>query len=207
MILLIVAAVLFGLAWLPIGIRAVYREKTPGVWLLVGPLKFTLYPKKTKKQQPQSASAEETEPEKKERGGSYTNFQSVLREVLEFLSHFRRKLRVRDLELKLTLAGDDPADLAINYGRAWAAVGSLMPQLERLFVIKKRDVEVLCDFAGDETRIYARIDATITLGRSLHLLSRHGMKILRHLFSTKNYEKAVPNYEPKTSQYAGKYHL
>lgn len=189
MMLLIVAAVLFGLAWLPIGIRAVYREKTPGVWLLVGPFKFTLYPQKTKKEQPESASSEKETPEKKERGGSYTDFQKTAREVLEFLGHFRRKLRVKNLELKLTLAGDDPADLAIHYGGAWAALGNLMPQLERLFVIKKRDVEVLCDFTADETRIYGRIDATITLGRSLHLLFRHGIKILRHLFNVKKLRK------------------
>lgn len=189
MTLLIVAAVLFGLLWLPIGIRAVYREKTPGVWLLIGPLKFVLYPKRTKQEQPKSTSSANEKTEEKERGGSYKNFQLVSREVLEFLGHFRRKLRVRNLELKLTLAGDDPADLAINYGRAWAALGSLIPQIERLFVIKKRNVEVLCDFAGDETRIYGRIDATITLGRCLHLLSRHGINILRNLFNTTKLRK------------------
>lgn len=189
MILLIVAAVLFGLIWLPIGIRAIYREKSPGVWLLVGPFKFTLYPKKTKKEQPERASSGKEDSEKKERGGSYADFQTVSREVLEFLGHFRRKLRVKNLELKLTLAEDDPADLAIHYGGAWAALGNLMPQLERLFVIKKRDVEVLCDFTADKTRIYARIDATITLGRSLHLLTRHGIKVLRHLFNLKKLRK------------------
>ena len=189
MILLIVAAVLFGLLCLPIGIRAVYREKTPGVWLLIGPLKFVLYPKRSKPKQPKSTSSANEKAEERERGGSYKNFQLVSREVLEFLSHFRRKLRVKNLELKLTLAGDDPADLAVNYGRAWAALGSLMPQIERLFVIKKRNVEILCDFTDDETRIYGRIDATITIGRCLHLLSQHGINILRNLFNTTKLRK------------------
>lgn len=60
----------------------------------------------------------------------------MVKVALNFLGDFRRKLRVNRLELKLILAGGDPCDLAVNYGRAWTAVGNLMPQLERLFVIK-----------------------------------------------------------------------
>ncbi len=188
MIWLIVAAVLFGLFWLPIGIRAVYREKAPGVWLLVGPFRFTLYPQKKQKPQAKTASHQKN-PEGKERGGSYTDFLSVARGVLEFLSHFRRNLRIKNLEMKLTLAGDDPADLAVNYGRAWGAVGTLIPQLEQWFAIQKRDVAVLCDFAGDKTRIYARIDATIALGRFLFLLSKHGVKTFKQIFSSEKLRK------------------
>ena len=81
--------------------------------------------------------------------------------------------------MKLILANDDPCDLAVNYGRAWAALGSLMPQLERLFVIKKRNLEVECDFTSEEMVMFARADITITLARILHLLSKHGIKVLK----------------------------
>ena len=188
MIWLIVAAVLFGLTWLPVGVRAIYRENAPGVWLTVGPLKFTLYPEKSKKTKEEKASETKSQ-KKKEQGGSYGNFLPIFRAVVEFLSHFRKKLRVKRLEMKLTLAGDDPADLAVNYGRAWGAVGALLPQLERFLTIKNRDVAVLCDFEGDKTRIYARIDATIALGNFLYLLSRHGLKIFKDLIHSKNLQK------------------
>ena len=68
-------------------------------------------------------------------------------------------------EDKLILASSDPCDLAVNYGRVWTALGNLMPQLDRLFVIKKRDVEALCDFTASETTVIARVDITITLSR------------------------------------------
>jgi len=95
---------------------------------------------------------------------------------LELLTDFRRKLRVDYLLLKVLLGGGDPADLAQNYGKTWAAVGTLWPRLESLFVIKKRDVEVLCDFEGDSTAITARLDLSITLGRLLSMGLRHGIR-------------------------------
>ena len=87
------------------------------------------------------------------------------------------------MELKLILAGDDPCDLAVNYGKAWAALGNLMPQLERVFIIKKRDLEVECDFTADQTLVFARLDLTITLGRLLHLIVVYGIRLLRQYLS------------------------
>lgn len=193
---LIALTVLCGLAFLPLGFRAVYRENNPGVWLLIGPLRLRVYPRKPKER----ASKEPAEPKKTkegeknaQKGGSYRDFMPVIRIIVDFLGEFRRKIRVDHLELKLVLAGDDPGDLAINYGRAWAALGNLMPQLERLFVIKKRNLEVECDFASEETRIFARVDAMITLGRTLHLLSWHGIKVLKYLFKLKKLQKGGAN--------------
>ena len=47
---LIALAVLAGIAILPVGIRGVYREPEACVWLLIGPLKFRLYPAKPKEE-------------------------------------------------------------------------------------------------------------------------------------------------------------
>lgn len=107
----------------------------------------------------------------KEKGGSWTDFLPLVKVVLDFLGDFRRKLRVNVLEMKLIMAADDPCDLAVNYGRAWAALGNLMPQLEKLFVIKKRDLEIECDFTASQTLVIARLDLTITLGRLLSMVT------------------------------------
>ena len=108
---------------------------------------------------------------------------------MDFLEDLRRKLRVSLLVLRLTLRGDDPADLAVNYGRAWAALGNLMPQLERAFVIKKRDVEVQCDFLSENTTIVFAMDLTVTLGRLLSLAVVYGIRVIKQFSSMKN--KAV----------------
>ena len=182
---LIAIAVLLGLSFFPLGFRAVYRAKDPGVWLLIGPVKIRVYPGKSSgKEKISSRKAD-----KIKQGGRLQDFLPVTRTILDFLGSFRKKIRVRRLELQLTLAGEDPADVAINYGRAWIAIGNLMPHIERLIVIKKRDIQVCCDFESEKSSLYARIDATITLARTVHLLSCHGVKVIKELLELRKLRK------------------
>ena len=184
---LIGLAILILLMLLPISFRFVYRELQSGVWVLVGPFSFCVYPKKKKARK--AAANRKTDKPKEKKGGRYRDFLPVIQAIIDFLSEFRRKIRVKRLEFKVVLADEDPSDLAVNYGRSWAALGTLMPQLERLFVIKKRNIEVECDFTAEETLIYARIDATITLIRTLYLLSKHGVKVLKQLLELRKLRK------------------
>ena len=64
-----------------------------------------------------------------------------------------------------------------------------MPQLERLFVIKKRDIEVECDFTGSETLVIARLDLTITLGRLLALVVAYAIRALIEFINIKKKRK------------------
>ena len=201
----IAGAILLALAVLPLGVRIRYNDAGFVLKVIAGPLKITVIPgrKKPKKQKvkqkkqkavqtAESAGSEErppqppkAQPEKKERGGSLTRFLPLVKLGLKFLGDFRRKLRLDNLYLRLILAGDDPCDLAVNYGRIWAAVGNLMPQLERLFVIRKRDIQVECDFASAETTVVVHLDISITLGRLLVLALYYGIRILFEFLSIK----------------------
>ena len=116
--------------------------------------------------------------EKKEEGGSWKDFLSLVPVVLDFLNDFRRKLRVNRLELKLILASSDPCDLAVNYGKVWASVGAFLPQLERFLKIQKRNIEIECDFLASETKVIARVDLTITLGRILAAVFKFAFRAL-----------------------------
>lgn len=185
---LIALAIIVLLAILPLGVSVIYDTGGPLVRLILGPYKMTLFPKdkKEKKKKPEkpkkdTKKSDKTKTKKKEKtGGSITDFFPIVDALLDFLGDFLcRKLRVNVLELNLVLAGGDPCDLAVNYGKAWAALGNLVPVLERFFVIKKRDMQVQCDFTADKTLIYARLDLTITLGRLLSLGVRYGIRVLR----------------------------
>lgn len=220
---LIALGIVTALALLPLGVSVTYDSGGALVRVHAGPIRITLFPrpKKEKKesgkkasrvsnQKPAQQQPEEKplpqppkppKPEKKEKGGSFLDFIPLVKVLLRFLGDFRRKLRVRYLQLKLILAGEDPCDLAVNYGRAWAAVGNLMPQLERLFVIKKRDVEVECDFTATETKVIARLDLTIPLGRLLSLAVVYGIRALKEYLNLKNKRKGGATHEPD-SQHA-----
>ena len=198
-------AVVLLLAILPLGVFVSYDEDGVVVKIVAGPVKITLFPrpkkeKKSEKKSKKKSSASPAEqlpkppqppkqvPEKK-KGGSWTDFLPLVQVALDFLGSFRRKLRIDQLELKLTMAGDDPCDLAVNYGRAWAAVGNLMPQLERLFVIKKRNIEVACDFTASQTLVKFRSEATITLGRLVSLAVVYGIRVFREFWKIKTKRK------------------
>ena len=186
---LIAFAILAGIAMLPVGIRGLYRDSEAGVWLLVGPLKFRLYPTKPKEENRTSQSEKKTANSNGKKGGMLQDFLPLARTVLDFLNQLRKKVGIKNLELKLILAGDDPCDLAVNYGRAWAALGNLMPQLDRVLKIRKKDIEVECDFTAETTRVYAKVDATVSVARALHLGGRYGVKIIKDILKLKKLRK------------------
>ena len=206
---LITLGMFSALAVLPLGVRIRYDAQGIRALIIAGPVKITVYPrppkaKKAKKDQKKKGSSDpkpdplpqppqppkpEKPAEKKESGGSLLDFLPLVKVVLDFLGDFRRKLRMDDLQLKLILAGQDPCDLAVNYGRTWAALGNLMPQLERLFVIKKRNIEVECDFTAAQTLVTAGVDITITLGRLIALAVVYAVKLLCEFMKIKKKRK------------------
>ena len=215
---LITFGIAFLLAILPLGVSVKYDEDGAVVKVIAGPVKITLFPrpKKDKKEKKQkikdpespkepekqadpakteqpvkepSSKAEKKEKPAKKSGGPITDFLPLVQIALDMLGAFRRRLRLNVLELKLIMAADDPCDLAVNYGRAWAAVGNLMPRLERVFVIKKRNVEVECDFESSQTKVIARLDLTITLGRIIATVVVYGVKALIEFLKIKNKRK------------------
>ena len=186
---LIALAVLAGIAILPVGIRGIYRETEACVWLLIGPLKFRLYPAKPKEEKTTVQPKKRPAGSSSKKGGKLQDFLPIARTVLDFLNQLRKKVGVKNLELKVILAGDDPCDLAVGYGRAWAALGNLMPQLDRVLTIRKKDIEVECDFTAETTRVYAKVDATVSVARALHLGGRYGVKIIKDILKLKKLRK------------------
>lgn len=213
---LITFAVVFALAILPLGVDVRYDTDGIRVKIVFGVIKLTVFPipswlkrkKKAKKPKPQAEKTEETaikeepsepgkiEPDKEEKPkakkGSLMDFLPLVKLAVSFLGDFRRKLRIRRLELTLIMAGGDPCDLAVNYGRTWAAAENLTAVLERAFVIKKRDIQVGCDFTADSTMVVFHGDIIITLGHLIALAVVYGIRALRIILKIKkNRNKAV----------------
>ena len=184
---LIAVGALCALLLIPLGIGASYEESGAAVWLTVGLIKIPLYPRKDKKTKGKKVT--EKSAKEKEKGGDYADFLPLIADLLELLSDLRRKLIIKKLRCKLTLAGGDPCDLAVNYGKAWAALGGLTPVLDKVFVIKKKDLSVDCDFTDEQTRILFYIDGRISLMRLLAIVVIHGASILKKYNSITNQRK------------------
>ena len=200
---LIAFGILVLLAILPLGAKIVYDSDGFLLQIIAGPIRIPILPKKKKDDEKkekkkkdkkkkggtQKGTAADGQAKKKKKGGPITDFLPLVKTALDLLNAFRKKLRIKRLDLKLIMAADDPCDLAINYGRANAAFGNLWPQLERCFVIKKRNVEIECDFEASETLIQTRADITITLGWLLAIVVFYGVRGVKQFIQIKNKRK------------------
>ncbi len=197
---LIAGGILFLLAILPLGVRFRYNEQGFAMKILAGPFKIPFSIPKMEKSPKDTPEKEKKKPkeskkpkEDAQKGGSWKDLVSV---GLDFLGDLRRKLRFDHINIHVVLAGEDPADLGILYGKIWAAVAGLWPALERAFVIRRKNVEITCDFAASETLVAAAGDVTLTLGRAVCLTVRYGVRALReYLKIRKSMDKAVQEHE------------
>ncbi len=191
--LVIILAIVLALLCMPVGVRLRYDSQGGVVLLKLGPACIPLYPRIKKEEQAKQGKKKSAVPKKsaEKHGGSLTDFLPIVNVILDFLKEFRRKLWVQNLEFKLIMADADPCDLAVNYGRAWAVLGSFFPLLEQFVKIKKRDLQVECNFSASETLVCAQADILITLGNFLYLFLNHGSHGLKHYLRIKNKLKAV----------------
>lgn len=166
---------------LPLKLYVRYQENVRA-WLTFGPVKIDLLPgrknAKSKKKSSKESSFESHEEVKKQNKTDKEKLFEIARLVLAFLDDFRTKLRVDDLRLNIVLADEDPCDLSIYYGLSWIALGNLQPQLERLLVIKKRNIEIQCDYTAEKTVVNASVDFSITVVWILSLGIYHGFKLI-----------------------------
>ena len=130
---LIALAVLIGLAILPLGASVIYNTDGPLIRLIAGPLRIQIIPAKKKEKKPKKEKKEpktkkkpaepkppkEKKKEPSQEGGSILDFLPLVQVALDFLGDFRRKLRLKHLVLRLTMAGGDPTE---KNGQQWAVL-------------------------------------------------------------------------------------
>ncbi len=199
---LIAVGIIVLLAIFPLGISAVYQHSGFMAWVLVGPVRIRIYPsKKDDKDEKTEETLEKTQnavskarkAAEEETGGSWKDFLPLVHVALDFLGDLRQKIRVKYLKMHLTLASEDPCDLAINYGRMNAAVAGLLAQFDRLFVIRRQDVKIDCDFSAEQTVVAARLDLTITVARIVSLAVRYGLRAFKTYLSIKKQREGGAN--------------
>lgn len=214
---IIIGLVLLAMYFLPLGADIRYDSMGFRLMVIAGPVRIRVLPRtgrhsKEKKRKepdalPQKSQDTPGQTKSESSGGSLTDFLPVVRTGLSFLNSLRRKLRINRLDMKLIMAGDDPCDLAVNYGRAWTALGNLQPALEKCFVIRRRELSVCCDFEGTQTLVIVRAELTISLGRLLWLLLRYGVQAIHQYLTIEKHRKGGIQHEQEPSQHAGKHHF
>lgn len=173
-ILGIIVLVLAALALLPLGVRVRYDEDGPLVWAKLWLIRLRLFPKKDKqKKKPWEKKPKESEapPEEqaKKKGGALDTVRAALPLVKPALQGIKKRLTIRELELHVTWAAADPADAAIGYGRAQAALGGLWALIDQNFRVKKSRLGCSVDFDQTAPTVYADATLTMRLGQVITL--------------------------------------
>ena len=115
------------LLWnLPLGVDAEYSEEGPVVKAVLGKISVLIFPRekkdKTKEPKKEKKPKDKSPKPMEKKGGKITFFKELLGIGLRMLGAVRRKLRMEQLTLHLTVGGggDDPASAAAEDRRSSA---------------------------------------------------------------------------------------
>ena len=161
-LLILLGAVLLAIAVLlliPLHVRISYEKGVFNAWMRYGTKMVVLYPGQEKDAQAQKMTAatakEETPAQEKTKNKpnweqiSYS-LEVLPRVLLRALRQTGRRITITPLKLHLLVAGIDPADVAILYGKLQAVLAATLPPLHKSVQIREQDIQLFPDFCEEQ---------------------------------------------------------
>ena len=193
-----VALVLFLIGQVRVGGRAEFSAQGFFLWVRLGLFQIKILPMAPKEKKPakprKPKKKKEPKKPKKEKepvplpekiGGALEYAKELLPVALEAGRGMWRGLRVDTLELELTAGGGDPADAAMLYGQANAALGALWRPLTRAFHVKDGSARVKLDFDAPGTTVYGMAALSVKIGTVTWIGLRAGVKALTGMLAAR----------------------
>lgn len=189
-ILAVVVLVLLLIGQVRVGGRAEFNADGFFLWIRLGRFHIKILPMKPKEEKPEKPlKPKEKKPKKPKKekpptplpekiGGALEYAQALLPVALEAAKGMWHGLRVDVLDLELTAGGSDPADTAMLYGQANAALGALWFPLTKAFHVKDGTARVKLDFDAPGTTVYGQAALSIKIGTAVWIGLRAGMAAL-----------------------------
>lgn len=185
-ILAIVILVLLLIGQVRVGGRAQFDAQGFLLWIRLGWFRIKILPRKPRADKKSSPPKKLKKPKKEklttpipERvGGALEYAQALLPVALEAAGGMWRGLRVDTLELEMTAGASDPADAAMLYGYANAALGTLWDPLTRAFCVKNGTARIKLDFNAPGITVYGTAELSIKIGTALRIGLRAGIRAL-----------------------------
>lgn len=203
-ILCIVLLVLLALLLIPARVRFSYDRGEIGLWIQYGPWKLTLYPR----EQAEKPREEKREPKKSRKKASPPK-APVSREQIFYaieklppilgraLRRTRRRIRLRPLKIHLLIAGLDPADTALLYGKLEAALGAGLPALHRMVRVSEQDIQLFPDFTAERMDCIADVGLGIRPWDALGIGLRAGGSLMKFYLG---WRKLIPQKSEKAQK-------
>ena len=162
-VLSIIFAVLLLILFIPIGIGVKYDESALflvriAVFSFSFPLRLKV--KKGKKKKDANTSTDKAKTEEEKGADEIKKSALGLDFILDLLGDFRvfvrKGLFLKEFKLKIDFGVSDAAATAVTVGALWGAAYALLALVERLFTVKKPEVDVIPRFNEDIFRMTAQ---------------------------------------------------
>ena len=213
-ILLALALLLAALLTVPVKLRFSYEDGAPQLWVRYGPVRRQIFPapekeekssskkEKTKKKKKPSKKKEKKEkPAKKKAGINREQILYTLEKLPPILGRAlggtRRRVRIKPLKVHLLVAGYDPADTAVLYGKLEAALSAFLPVLRRAVRIRDEDIRLFLDFSQEQMDCIAELGTTLRPWDLLAVGGRAGISLLRWFQGFRRLASPAPAKEPE----------
>lgn len=187
-VLAVVVLVLLLIGQVRVGGQAEFNAEGFFLWVRVGKLRIKILPMKPKEEKPKKPKKKKKpkKPRKEKEptslpekiGGALEYAKELLPVALEAAGGLLKDLRVDALRLELTAGSPDPADAAMVYGQANAALGALWYPLTKAFKVKDGSARVLLDFDALGMTVYGTAGLSIKIGTVVWIALRAGFKAL-----------------------------
>ena len=187
-ILAAVALVLFLLGQVRVGGWAEFNAQGFFLWVRLGRFRVQILPAKPKEKKPKKTkkSKEPKKPQKEKPpaplnekiGGALEYAQALLPVALDAAGGILRGVWVDVLRLELTAGSPDPADAAMLYGQANAALGALWYPLTRAFRVRDGNARVNLDFNAPGMTVYGTAALSIQIGTVVRIGLGAGFRAL-----------------------------
>ena len=189
-ILAAIVLILFLIGQIRVGCRARFNAEGFFLWARLGRLQIKILPMKPREEKPKKPQKPKDKKPKKPKeekpptplpeklGGALEYAQALLPVGLEAAKGLWRDFRIDTLELELTAGSSDPADAAMLYGQANAALGALWLPLTKAFHVKDGAARVRLDFDSPGMTVYGLASFSLKLGNIVWIGLRAGVKAL-----------------------------
>ena len=218
-VLLIILGLLLTVLLTPAGVRFTYDQGEMSLDVRFGPIRRRILPGKEKPEKPEKPEKEKKpgkkrqkppkgEKEKKEEKEKPPKAKISREQILYALEKLppilgralggtRRRVRIKPLKVHLLVAGYDPADTAVLYGKLEAALSAGLPVLRRAVRIRDEDIQLFLDFSQEQMDCIAELGATLRPWDLLAVGGRAGISLLRWFQGFRRLASPAPAKEPE----------
>ncbi len=163
--LIILACILF-LLWMPLVLRVRYSGNLTVSAGIFCPF-LRIYPMKKRKKAKKKEKEKAPSPE---RVALRAQWELVYDLIQRSPDYFRRLIRFSRLKFLAIIGNEDPGDLALEFGRLNALIGTLVPIINPIYSVEKWSVSVRADFDKTESEYDVEVGCSTNLWRIIGVL-------------------------------------